>query len=77
MTIEHYTPGERVLALPPGVSPHDEANWKPGYVVSDAPYHKANTGGAYVNWDLPANAPAEVSRGGWQPQNTIRRVEAA
>ena len=67
--IKHFVPGTRVEALDPITR-----QWRIGTVMKDAPYHtrSCSTGGAYVNWDLPADAPQEVSRGGWKSQHSIR-----
>lgn len=75
MVIEHYEPGERVLAFTGQGKYSDSANWKPGVVSRDEPYPHARTGGAFVMWDLPRDTPWWVSRGGWHPQNCLRRVE--
>ena len=67
--MEHFTPGERVEAVDPSTR-----EWRAGYVLKDEPYARAKCGGAYVMWDLPADAPNWASRGGWQSERTIRRV---
>jgi hypothetical protein len=71
--IQHFTPGTPVEALDP-----ISRTWRRGTVMSDAPLHtrSCHTGGAYVNWVLPIDTPQEVSRGGWQSQNTIRLITA-
>lgn len=63
--IKHFKPGQKVLAL------QSPGNWKTAIIMSDAPYPKAKTGGAYIQW-IPFN-PSSV--GGWKSQNTILTLE--
>lgn len=64
--IRHFTPGDRVEGLDPG-----SHRWRPAVILSDAPYPRAKTGGAYVRWSDLAGVQWE-SAGGWLSQNCIR-----
>jgi hypothetical protein len=67
----HFTPGQVVEVL---VDKHRDI-WRRARVERDAPYPKANTGGAYILWDFGGREPRQwESSGGWHAAHSIREV---